>query len=49
MNVLKIGLIVLVLSGCATPVPTSFQGQCILQPIAAQDGLLLANVVCEAK
>lgn len=47
---LKIGLIVLVLSGCATPeIPKSFSGQCILQPIAAQDGLMLANVVCEAK
>ena len=47
---LKIGLILLVLSGCATPeIPKTFAGQCILQPIAAQDGLLLANVQCEAK
>lgn len=37
-------------ASCATaPLPTSFQGQCVLQPLAAQDGLLLVNAVCEAK
>ena len=49
---LKLGLIlpVLWLAACATaPLPTTFQGQCVLQPIAAQDGLLLVNAVCEAK
>ena len=36
-------------AGCATPppLPTSFSGQCLIQPVAAQGGLMLANVVCE--
>lgn len=29
--------------------PVGFQGRCILQPVASQDGLILANVQCEAK
>lgn len=41
-----LGMATLVAS-CATAL--GFSGQCVLQPIAAQDGLLLANVVCEAK
>lgn len=51
----KVGMIIPVLgiatfvAGCATPppLPTSFSGQCLIQPVAAQGGLMLANVVCE--
>lgn len=36
-------------AGCATPppLPTSFSGQCLIQPVAAQQGVMLANVHCE--
>lgn len=48
-----IGTIVLILStvvaGCTTPppLPTSFSGQCLLQPISAQGNVMLVNVHCE--
>lgn len=36
-------------AGCATPppLPTSFSGQCLIQPVAAQQGMMVANVYCE--
>lgn len=36
-------------ASCATAPAPGFQGRCILQPVASQDGLILANVQCEAK
>ena len=52
-SVCLFGTIVLILStvvaGCTTPppLPTSFSGQCLLQPISAQDNVMLVNVHCE--
>lgn len=37
-------------ASCATaPAPVGFQGRCLLQPVAAAEGMILANVQCEAK
>lgn len=48
MIVPVLGIATLV-AGCATPppLPTSFSGQCLIQPVAAQGGMMLANVHCE--
>ena len=45
--IVLLGMIAPILGGCAAPLPTSFSGQCLIQPVAAQGGLMLANVVCE--
>ena len=45
--VVLLGMIVPILGGCAKPLPTSFSGQCLIQPVAAQQGMMLANVHCE--
>ena len=48
MNALKVGMIGLILglTGCATAEnkPEPFSGLCAIQPIASQDGVMLAAV-----
>ena len=46
---MKIGMIVLVLglAGCAAEPPKPFSGLCAIQPIAAQEGVMLAAVQCQ--
>ena len=51
MNVLRIGLIVLALGGCAQKPakPETLSGICAIQPIGHDGGVIVAMVQCEAK